>query len=211
MSLVDQEKQQLRKIFKEKRNALTSQEVTERSSRISHNFITNLLPKIYEKNFNKVFAIYLSSHQEVCTSEITKYFIQNKIKFSYPKITQKNHPLDFILFEENQKFSANKFFPKVLEPINGKIIIPDIVILPLLAFDSKLSRLGMGGGFFDRTIEILRNQGSKIIIGLAYDFQALDNLLPIEKTDQRLDFIVTESSIISQKQLYLNLTHIKKL
>lgn len=200
MSLVDQ-KNQLRKIFKEKRSALTSQEVTERSSRISNNFITNLLPKIYEehfqKNFDKIFAIYLSSHQEVCTSELAKYFTQNKIRFSYPKITQKNHPLDFILFEENQKFSENKFFPKILEPINGKIIIPDIVVLPLLAFDSNLSRLGMGGGFFDRTIEILRNKGSKIIIGLAYDFQALGSLLPVEKTDQRLDFIVTESDIFS--------------
>jgi 5-formyltetrahydrofolate cyclo-ligase len=197
MTLMDQEKQQLRKIFKEKRSVLTSKEVAEKSSQISNNFIKNLLPKIYEKIFDKVFAIYLSSHQEVCTSEIIKYFIQNKIKFSYPKITQINHPLDFILFEENQKFSENKFFPKILEPINGKIIVPDIVILPLLAFDYKLSRLGMGGGFFDRTIEILRNQGSKIIIGLAYDFQALDSLLPIEKTDQRLDFVVTEGCIIS--------------
>lgn len=197
MTPIDQEKQQLRKIFKEKRSALTSKEVAEKSSQISNNFIKNLLPKIYEKNFDKVFAIYISSHQEVCTSEIIQYFIQNKIKFSYPKITQINHPLDFILFEENQNFSANKFFPKVLEPVNGKIIIPDIVILPLLAFDSKLSRLGMGGGFFDRTIEILRTQGSKIIIGLAYDFQALHSLLPTEKTDQRLDFIATETNIIS--------------
>lgn len=197
MTLTDQEKKRLRKIFKEKRSVLTSKEVAEKSSQISNNFIKNLLPKIYEKKFDKVFAIYLSSHQEVCTSEIIKYFIQNKINFSYPKITQINHPLDFILFEENQKFSENNFFPKILEPINGKIIVPDIVILPLLAFDYKLSRLGMGGGFFDRTIEILRNQGSKIIIGLAYDFQAFDTLLPIEKTDQRLDFVVTEGCIIS--------------
>jgi 5-formyltetrahydrofolate cyclo-ligase len=197
MTLMNQEKQQLRKIFKEKRSVLTSKEVAEKSSQISNNFIKNLLPKIYEKNFDKVFAIYLSSHQEVCTSEIIKYFIQNKIKFSYPKITQINHPLDFVLFKENQKFSENKFFPKVLEPVNGKIVIPDIVILPLLAFDSRLSRLGMGGGFFDRTIEVLRNQSSKIIIGLAYDFQGLHSLLPTEKTDQRLDFIVTETNIIS--------------
>ena len=62
----------------------------------------------------------------------------------------------------------------MIEKIN-KTIEPDILIIPLLAFDKSLSRLGMGGGFFDRTIQYLRSQNSQLItIGLAYDFQEFD-------------------------------------
>jgi 5-formyltetrahydrofolate cyclo-ligase len=193
-----QDKQHLRTIFKEKRKALTTQEVAEKSSQINHNFISNLLPKIYQKNSDQIFSLYISSYNEVSTEIISQHFFENKIKFSYPKFTQIDQPLEFILSKENQSFSANKFFPKILEPEDGNKIIPNIVILPLLAFDSSLSRLGMGGGFFDRTTELLKQDNSKtLIIGLAYDFQGSESPLPIEKTDQRLDFVVTESTIIS--------------
>ena len=63
MTLMNQEKQQLRKIFKEKRSVLTSKEVAEKSSQISSNFIKNLLPKIYEKNFDKVFKFFSRMHK----------------------------------------------------------------------------------------------------------------------------------------------------
>ena len=69
--------------------------------------------------------------------------------------------------------------------------------MPLLAFDSKLSRLGMGGGFFDRTIEFLKQEKPIITIGLAYDFQDFRGNLPVEESDQKVDFIVTQTRIIS--------------
>ncbi|MBU6338626.1 MAG: 5-formyltetrahydrofolate cyclo-ligase [Rickettsiales bacterium] len=190
-------KQELRQVFKDKRNSLSKEEVQIKSSAINNNFITNLLPKIYQKNSKAIFSIYLSSGNEVATEEISQYFISNDINFSYPKIIKLNFPLEFILFEKNQEFSKNNYFPKILEPNKGQAISPDIIILPLLAFDSKLSRLGMGGGFFDRTIEFLRKEKNIITIGLAYDFQGSDSIIPIEKTDQKLDFIVTETNIFS--------------
>ena len=195
------EKQALRKIFKEKRLSLNQDEITQKSKEITKNFITNLLPKIYHKNSKEIFSIYLSSSGEVSCDGLAEYFTKNNIKFSYPKIIQKNFPLNFILAQNNQSFKPNSFYPKLLEPINGENILPNILILPLLAFDSSLARLGMGGGFFDRTIEFYKNQKLKIItIGLAYDFQRSHEALPIEKTDQKLDFIATESMIFSASQ-----------
>jgi len=191
-------KSELRKIFKEKRRALKAEEVTKKSAEICQNFITNLLPKIYQNNSEKIFSLYLEAANEVSTEVIKENFLENKILFSYPKIIQKNHPLEFILAEENLRFATNQFYPKISEPINGKKILPDFLILPLLAFDDNLSRLGMGGGFFDRTIKFLKNHNSEIItIGLAYEFQRSEKTLPIDNTDQKLDFIVTEKSIFS--------------
>ncbi len=190
-------KQELRRIFKEKRSALSAAEITKESQEINQNFLTNLLPKIYQKNSDLIFSLYHPSNAEVETATICNYFKKNKINFSYPKIIAKNQPLEFILYSEGQQLQANKLYPKVLEPISGEKIIPNVIILPLLAFDSSLTRLGMGGGFFDRTIELLKkDQNHKIItIGLSYEFQRFNGIIPNEKTDQSLDFIVTSKDI----------------
>lgn len=194
---IEIEKSKLREIFKQKRSSLSREEVVKKSQQINQNFIENLLPKIYQKDSNKIFSLYISSGNEVTTNLIAEHFKKNKIKFSYPKISKKNHPLEFILADKNQQFAPNNFFP-ILEPISGEKILPDFLILPLLAFDADLSRLGMGGGFFDRTIQNLKTHKSKIItIAIAYDVQRLRENLPVEKTDQRLDFIVTEKNIFS--------------
>lgn len=193
-----QEKQNLRSIFKAKRNALTQDEIETKSREINQNFISNLLPKICKKKQNHIFSIYHSSYNEVATVLIEEHFIKNNIKFSYPIITKKDHHLDFIAHQQNQAFTTNAFFPKVLEPLSGNKVVPNIIIMPLLAFDPYLSRLGMGGGFFDRTIEFLKTENFQIItIALAYEFQRHEGMLEIENTDQRLDFVVTEKMIYS--------------
>lgn len=198
MSDITEQKQNLRKIFKAQRAELKQDEVQTKSLAINQNFINHLLSKIYLKNSDKIFSLYLSSYKEVTTDFIAQYFYQNQINFTYPKIIKKDQPLDFVLAQKNQALVPNQIFPKILEPQDGARVYPNFIILPLLAFDSSNSRLGMGGGFFDRTIELLKKQNPKIItIGLAYDFQRLDGHLPIDDTDQKLDFIVTENNIFA--------------
>lgn len=201
-------KADLRKAFKARREKLSQEEVMVRSKQISENFLQNLLPKIYSENSGRIFSLYLATHHEVSTNLLSEHFKKNKIPFSYPKIIARNQALEFILFEPQTNFATNKFFPKVSEPMNGKKISPDFLIIPLLAFDADLSRLGMGGGFFDRTIESLKKTKSKITtIGLAFDFQQSQSLLPLENTDQKLDFIVTEKNIFSSSHTSIGLTH----
>jgi len=198
MDIISQKKS-LRQEFKAKRASLVSRSVAEKSKKICDNFINNLFPQIYT-NSTQNFSLYLSSNNEVETSTIRDFFIKNNINFSYPKITNLNCELDFIAFNTDVKFSNSEFFKKVVEPENGEKVLPDILIMPLLAFDGDLQRLGMGGGFFDRTIAALKNKKSAIItIGLAYDLQRFDGNLPIENTDSGLDFIVCEDAIILKK------------
>ena len=195
--MIELEKSKLRQIFKQKRLALTPEEVAEKSQEICQNFISNLLPKIYQKNLT--FSLYLASSNEASSAALAKFFQENQIDFSYPKILQKNQPLEFILATKGSRFAANKFYPQLLEPIDGEKVLPDFLILPLLAFDADLSRLGMGGGFFDRSIAQLKIAKLQIItIGLAYEFQRARETLPTENTDQKLDFIVTEKNIFAR-------------
>lgn len=192
------DKNNLRIHFKTKRNSLSKAEAEKLSSEICQNFINNLLPQIINKKNNITFSLYIPANNEVNTAQIAQYFIANNITFSYPKIISINSALEFIQYQDSQQLIANQFFAKILEPESGVKLVPNIIIMPLLAFDSNLSRLGMGGGFFDRTIQSLKNTKHKFkTIGLAYDFQRFGDLLPTIKTDQKLDFIVTQKKIFS--------------
>ncbi|AJC50376.1 5,10-methenyltetrahydrofolate synthetase [Coxiella endosymbiont of Amblyomma americanum] len=72
----------------------------------------------------------------------------------------------------------------------------DLIFLPLLAFDMKGNRLGRGGGYYDQTLESLKNRNLKkpVLVGIAYEFQKIDTI-PIEKWDIPLDLVITEQKI----------------
>ena len=74
---------------------------------------------------------------------------------------------------------------------SAEMLIPDLVIVPLVGFDAAGGRLGYGGGFYDRTLEQLRQKRRVIAAGLAFSAQRVE-VIPAEVTDQPLDLIVTE-------------------
>ncbi|WP_456390361.1 5-formyltetrahydrofolate cyclo-ligase [Profundibacter sp.] len=84
---------------------------------------------------------------------------------------------------------AGPFGAKV--PARGAWLEPEVLIVPLIAFDRSGGRLGYGGGFYDRTLEMLRARRKTIAVGFAYAGQEAQ-ALPLEATDQPLDAIVTE-------------------
>jgi 5-formyltetrahydrofolate cyclo-ligase len=73
---------------------------------------------------------------------------------------------------------------------------PDIVVCPLIAFDRAGGRLGQGGGYYDRTLQALRERGRRpMAVGLAFSIQEVDHV-PLEVHDQRMDAILTEKAFI---------------
>lgn len=81
----------------------------------------------------------------------------------------------------------------IAEPLDDKPEVdPDVVLVPLLAFDASGSRLGYGGGFYDRTLARLRRIKPVVAVGLAYDELKVD-AVPIESYDERLDWVLTPS------------------
>ena len=72
---------------------------------------------------------------------------------------------------------------------------PDILIVPLAAYDARGYRLGYGGGYYDRTLERLRAIRPTLAVGFAFSGQHT-SALPVEPTDQPLDAIVTENGVL---------------
>ena len=99
--------------------------------------------------------------------------------------------------------SVDAYFTKArahgLRALTGKTCMdrnmPEVLIVPLVAFDARFYRLGYGGGFYDRTLEGLRIRGPVLAIGFAFTAQEL-SVVPIEPTDEPLDLIVTEQGIL---------------
>ena len=77
------------------------------------------------------------------------------------------------------------------EPDQTKKVYPDILLVPLVAYDKYNFRLGYGGGYYDRYIQKISNIKKILTIGLAFSFQKMDKI-PINDNDKKLNFILTE-------------------
>lgn len=110
-----------------------------------------------------------------------------------PVIQSAGLPLTFARWTPGCALRAGPFGAMV--PEADDFIEPEVLIVPLVAFDRAGGRLGYGGGFYDRTLEMLRARRPTRAIGFAYAAQEAE-ALPLEPTDQPLDMVVTETEVI---------------
>jgi 5-formyltetrahydrofolate cyclo-ligase len=162
---------------------------------IRSNFFDPLLlfiKKKYKKK--KIFlSIYYPSNFEV---NIIKFFYSkniDKISTLLPVIF-KNNKMKFFKWNNLDPLTVNRF--GILEPEkNIKDYIPDIILVPLLAYDEKKYRLGYGKGYYDRYMNKHLINNKKILkIGIAFSFQKHHNL-PVTKFDVKLDHILSENGL----------------
>ncbi len=111
-----------------------------------------------------------------------------------PVILGEGQPLKFSEWSPEGEMKDGPFGAKI--PFEDRFFEPEIVIVPLVAFDAKGGRLGYGGGFYDRTLQLLRSQRPTLAVGFAYSDQIAKDL-PLETTDQPLDLVITEREIIT--------------
>jgi len=111
-----------------------------------------------------------------------------------PVIQGAGQPLKFSRWTPDGPLRDGPFGAKV--PEIDDYFDPEILIVPLVAFDARGGRLGYGGGFYDRTLERLRARRPTLAIGFAFDAQEAQEL-PLEPTDQPLDMVVTETRVLS--------------
>jgi 5-formyltetrahydrofolate cyclo-ligase len=116
-------------------------------------------------------------------------------RFAFPRVAAKKQPLAFHTGEPGRAFVTSAF--GVPEPApDWPLAQPDILLVPMLAFDADGYRLGYGGGFYDMTLAALRAKGPLRAIGVAFAGQEVPGL-PREAHDQKLDMIVTEEGVRS--------------
>jgi 5-formyltetrahydrofolate cyclo-ligase len=108
-------------------------------------------------------------------------------------IVKKDNKMDFYSWSTKNLLKLNKY--GIPEPEQIKKVFPDIILVPLVAFDSRLYRIGYGGGYYDRYIEKLSNKKNLLKIGIAHSCQKI-NRVPTNKYDKKLDIIITEKYVL---------------
>jgi 5-formyltetrahydrofolate cyclo-ligase len=147
--------------------------------------------KIDKLNFKSIGGYYPSNY-EIDDLDILDLLEKKNFKISLP-IIKKDNQMNFYSWSRNDPLKINKF--GIPEPVSSKIFYPDILLIPLVAYDVSLNRLGYGGGYYDRYIEKIEKVKKVVKIGLAFSFQEISSI-PINQYDKRLDFIVTEKEIL---------------
>ncbi len=174
---------------------------------------TQLRKKIYERNLNifniilfndlfkkinfnniKVISSFLSINTEINTSELNSLIINKNKILCLPVVENQYKHLVFRQHFRNDELIEGQF--KIMEPPKeNKILEPDLLFVPCLAFDKMGYRLGYGGGFYDKTFGYYNKINKKYIsVGYAFDDQQIEEI-PIDNFDIKLDYVITEKNL----------------
>ena len=162
---------------------------------INKNFYNPLIRLFKKKVTNKtpIISFYYPSSFELNILSILDIEYFKKSKFLLP-IIEENDVMNFYKWNKNDILAINKY--GMLEPIKSKKINPNIILVPLLAFDNRKYRVGYGKGFYDKFLsKYLKIHKKPLTIGIAFSFQKFHNL-PINSKDIKLDYILTEKGFI---------------
>ncbi|MEO7800349.1 MAG: 5-formyltetrahydrofolate cyclo-ligase [Ginsengibacter sp.] len=184
-------KAELRSVYNQKRQSLTVEQqnimddlLLIQFQRIPLPFVTIVHSYLYSK-----------THLEIDTTNILRYlqFVNPDLIVAVPKISKSTEHLQHLVITEDSVFEENKY--GINEPVAGEAIDPleiDLVLTPLLAFDTRGFRVGYGKGFYDRFLTACRPDVIKV--GITY-FEAEDAISNINEHDIPLDFCITPENL----------------
>ncbi|RLV61732.1 5-formyltetrahydrofolate cyclo-ligase [Parashewanella curva] len=180
---------QLRQQIRKQRRALSQLQQQLFAEQASERLLSHLI----ETQSHSV-ALYLSFDGELDTTPLITKLWASGIKTYLPVL----HPftqghLLFVEYQSSSPMKHNKF--GIAEPVLAcDKVLPvdqlDVIITPLVAFDEQGNRMGMGGGYYDRTLAYLESKNSIKIIGFAHDCQKVESL-PVEAWDKPLSSVIT--------------------
>ena len=178
-------KEKLRKKFiaLRKKNYFDSEEI----------FFKPLINLILKKKRSKI-SLYYPSNFEFSTIKLFEILSRKRRNTTLLPVICQNMSMKFIKWKFYDPLQVNKF--GFLEPkINQKKIIPDLILVPIVAFDKFKNRLGYGKGYYDRILRQYISKNPNIItIGLAFSFQKYKKI-PTSKFDVKLNYILTEKGL----------------
>lgn len=183
------DKQALRQIFLQKRKK-ADHVLRQKWSKQIEEYVLNF---VQVNNFGCVMA-YAAYHEEVETEGIIRKLLKNGVRVALPKCYEKGHmsACQIAAFEE---LSSGQF--GILEPPEKRLIDPfefDLVLVPGCAFGYDGSRLGYGGGFYDRYLPKCTHAKA---VGLGYNLTMVD-ALPTEPFDVLMDAVITETGVVNK-------------
>ncbi len=157
-----------------------------RNLKVNFKHILKILKK--NKTIGRVVGGYYPYNYEMDVLKILENFEKKNYQISLPKV-KKNSQMDFFQWSIKDPLKINKY--GIPEPTSERVLYPNILLVPLVAFDKHFNRIGYGGGFYDRYIKKMKKNKNIITIGLAYSFQKVKKV-PINDQDIKLDFVLTD-------------------
>ena len=163
---------------------------------LADNFLAAVAPRLVP---GTVVSLFLPMGEEIDVGPLTAALAARGFPTALPVMQGRDAPLRFRLWRDGEPLVAAGF--GVQEPAGGADAKPDILAVPLLAFDAAGNRLGYGGGYYDRTLRHFRalaDAGERpgvLAVGVAYDEQEMATL-PVHAGDEPLDMIVTDRRTI---------------
>jgi 5-formyltetrahydrofolate cyclo-ligase len=177
-------KQELRKLYIQKRTELTDNDKTKLQE--------SIYKQIFELNFDGIQIVHLflslKRFNEIDTRPIIDFLIGKNIKIVVPKCNFEDNTLSHYYFDENTKLVVNKF--GVVEPADGKQVPEkkiDLIFVPLLISDENKYRVGYGKGFYDKFLANCRKDAKKI--GLNF-FEPINTIKDLHSFDISLDSVI---------------------
>lgn len=183
----------LRKQLRKQRLALTKQERNYHASQAYRQ-----LSKLGKYQKGTKVGLFLDAFGEMPTQPIADWAKKRGFELYLPVVTHANKPLKFVKISQytlkNNRLIRHKL--GMQQPAYGKMVMAkqlDLLFMPLVALDKKGSRMGMGGGFYDKTLAKCKTKPVKI--GWAYDFQLVENLT-VNAWDVALDRAVLPKGLL---------------
>ena len=141
------------------------------------------------------YAGYLAIHSELSPALLLQALVDRGVPTALPVTPEAGEPLQFLDWRPGDRLVDGRFGTK--QPVAGAVRVrPHVVLVPLLAFDLAGGRLGYGGGYYDRSIAALRDDGMPVMaIGVGYDGQRVDKV-PVGPYDMPLDAVLTPAGLI---------------
>ncbi len=184
------DKSLLRIKFTKKRKKLYSKKTL-----FSFNKIFFLIKKNFPKKKPSI-AGYYPSNFEVNILDFLSQANKKNFKVGLPVI-KKDYKIDFKYWISNEPLYVNRY--GILEPKKQNITFkPDIILVPLIAFDRNLNRIGYGKGYYDRALKQISDKKKILTIGIAFSFQEA-SIIPTNQYDYNLDCILTDRNLIYKK------------
>jgi 5-formyltetrahydrofolate cyclo-ligase len=183
---------QMRQHNRKRRAALTPQQLASASQALAQKLIA--LDAYHQA---QRLAVYFAVNGEISLDPVIDHALAAGKQVYLPNLDQQS--LRFSPYFREQKMRINKF--RLPEPDVGEneMVQPaelDLVLAPLVVFDENCNRIGMGGGFYDRSFAMRKSPQvtAPVLIGVAHDVQKVEQIVP-EEWDVRLDMVVTDEAI----------------
>ena len=195
MTSITQQRRSLRKQLRQLRNALSPEDQLQHAGGIA-TLVCNT--PLYKRS--KRIACYLASDGEIDPEYLIQQAWHANKKIYLPVLAPFSNRLYFAPYQANSKMKLNRF--QIPEPdVSPKLWLKpqqlDLILLPLVGFDTDCNRLGMGGGFYDRSLSFTWHRKvnhAPYLMGLAHELQCIDPL-PHQSHDVPLHIIATEQRL----------------